>query len=151
MLALLADVEAGHRAVVAHHAGPDLTGLALVVAPLALKNCSRCVADAAELTTWATVMVSPTFTPDVAGVYTATLSNPVAIPADGGDPAEGRIVYNFSGSECEGYTTDFRQLYATVAREWWGVNPEAVVRGRFEPPRFRRHGGVRPAVPRHCD
>lgn len=24
--------------------------------------------------------------------------------------AEGRIVYNFSGSECEGYTTDFRQV-----------------------------------------
>jgi uncharacterized protein (DUF1501 family) len=31
------------------------------------------------------------------------------------------------------YTTDFRQLYATVARDWWGVDPAAVVRGRFEP------------------
>ena len=34
------------------------------------------------------------------------------------------------------YTTDFRQLYATVARDWWGVNPEDVVRGRFEPLKF---------------
>lgn len=31
------------------------------------------------------------------------------------------------------FTTDFRQLYAGVARDWWGVNPETVVRGRFEP------------------
>ena len=34
------------------------------------------------------------------------------------------------------FTTDFRQLYAAVARDWWGVNPETVVRGRFEPLRF---------------
>src|SRR6185369_906584 len=31
VLALLADVEAGHRPVIAHHAGPDFAGLALVV------------------------------------------------------------------------------------------------------------------------
>jgi uncharacterized protein (DUF1501 family) len=30
------------------------------------------------------------------------------------------------------HTTDFRQLYATVARDWWGVKPETVVRGDFE-------------------
>ncbi|RYX93728.1 MAG: DUF1501 domain-containing protein [Comamonadaceae bacterium] len=36
------------------------------------------------------------------------------------------------------WSTDFRQLYATVARDWWGVNPEAVVRGRFEPVGFLR-------------
>jgi len=30
------------------------------------------------------------------------------------------------------YTTDFRQLQATVAKGWWGVNPEAVVRGKFD-------------------
>ena len=36
------------------------------------------------------------------------------------------------------FTTDFRQLYAGVARHWWGVNPESVVRGRFEPLRFLR-------------
>lgn len=36
------------------------------------------------------------------------------------------------------HTTDFRQLYATVARDWWGVNPESVVRGRFEPVGFLR-------------
>ena len=30
------------------------------------------------------------------------------------------------------YTTDFRQLQATVAKGWWGVNPELVVRGRFD-------------------
>lgn len=33
---------------------------------------------------------------------------------------------------------DFRQLYATVARDWWGVNPETVVRGDFEPLRLLR-------------
>lgn len=31
------------------------------------------------------------------------------------------------------FTTDFRQLYAAIARDWWGVNPESVVRGRFDP------------------
>jgi uncharacterized protein (DUF1501 family) len=36
------------------------------------------------------------------------------------------------------WSTDFRQLYATVARDWWGVNPETVVRGRFEPVAFLR-------------
>ena len=34
------------------------------------------------------------------------------------------------------FTTDSRQLYAAIARDWWGVNPETVVRGRFEPVRF---------------
>ena len=34
------------------------------------------------------------------------------------------------------YTTDFRQLYSTVAQDWWGVSPEAVTRGRFEPVKF---------------
>jgi uncharacterized protein (DUF1501 family) len=34
------------------------------------------------------------------------------------------------------FTTDFRQLYAGVARDWWGVDPQAVVRGSFEPLRF---------------
>ena len=30
------------------------------------------------------------------------------------------------------YTTDFRQIYATVAQDWWGVAPELVVRGKFD-------------------
>ena len=30
------------------------------------------------------------------------------------------------------HTTDFRQIYATVARDWWGVKPDPVVRGEFE-------------------
>ncbi len=30
------------------------------------------------------------------------------------------------------YTTDFRQLQATVAKAWWGINPERVVRGKFD-------------------
>lgn len=34
------------------------------------------------------------------------------------------------------YTTDFRQLYCTVAKDWWGVNPEVVTHGRFEPVKF---------------
>ncbi|MBC7435375.1 MAG: DUF1501 domain-containing protein [Bdellovibrionales bacterium] len=36
------------------------------------------------------------------------------------------------------FSTDFRQLYATVAKDWWGVNPDSVVRGRFEPVKFLR-------------
>ena len=36
------------------------------------------------------------------------------------------------------YTTDFRQLQATVAKGWWGVNPDAVVRGRFDQLNFLR-------------
>jgi uncharacterized protein (DUF1501 family) len=42
------------------------------------------------------------------------------------------------GSQNAGYTTDFRQLYSTVARDWWGVSAEAVTRGRFEPVKFLR-------------
>jgi uncharacterized protein (DUF1501 family) len=34
------------------------------------------------------------------------------------------------------YSTDFRQLYATVAKDWWGVSPDTVTRGNFEPLRF---------------
>jgi uncharacterized protein (DUF1501 family) len=33
-------------------------------------------------------------------------------------------------------TTDFRRLYATVARDWWGIAPDPVVRGAFEPIKF---------------
>lgn len=36
------------------------------------------------------------------------------------------------------FTTDFRQLYSTVARDWWGVSAEVVTRGRFEPVKFLR-------------
>jgi uncharacterized protein (DUF1501 family) len=36
------------------------------------------------------------------------------------------------GSQNLVHTADFRQLYATIARRWWGVNPEPVVRGSFE-------------------
>lgn len=36
------------------------------------------------------------------------------------------------------YTTDFRQLYATVAQQWWGVSSENVVRGRFDSLGFLR-------------
>jgi uncharacterized protein (DUF1501 family) len=34
------------------------------------------------------------------------------------------------------YSTDFRQLYATVAKDWWGVSADTVTRGNFEPVRF---------------
>ncbi|MEO8153199.1 MAG: DUF1501 domain-containing protein [Rhizobacter sp.] len=30
------------------------------------------------------------------------------------------------------HTADFRQVYATIARRWWGLDSEAVVRGRFD-------------------
>lgn len=30
------------------------------------------------------------------------------------------------------HTADFRQVYATIARRWWGIDPEPVVRGRFD-------------------
>jgi uncharacterized protein (DUF1501 family) len=36
------------------------------------------------------------------------------------------------------YTTDFRQMYATVAQQWWGVNSESVVRGKFDSLKFIR-------------
>lgn len=36
------------------------------------------------------------------------------------------------------YTTDFRQMYATVAKDWWGVKPEAVTRGNFDALPFLR-------------
>ncbi len=36
------------------------------------------------------------------------------------------------------YTTDFRQMYATVAQQWWGVNAEAVVREKFDTLKFLR-------------
>ena len=36
------------------------------------------------------------------------------------------------------HTTDFRQIYATVAQGWWGVAPEAVVRGKFDTIPFLR-------------
>ena len=36
------------------------------------------------------------------------------------------------------YTTDFRQIYATVAQQWWGVNAESVVRGKFDALKFLR-------------
>jgi uncharacterized protein (DUF1501 family) len=36
------------------------------------------------------------------------------------------------------YTTDFRQIYSTVAQHWWGVNAETVVRGKFDALKFLR-------------
>jgi uncharacterized protein (DUF1501 family) len=36
------------------------------------------------------------------------------------------------------HTTDFRQMYATVAEQWWGVNAETVVRGKFDQLKFLR-------------
>lgn len=36
------------------------------------------------------------------------------------------------------HTVDFRQLYATIATQWWGVAPQAVVRGQFAPVNFLR-------------
>ena len=34
------------------------------------------------------------------------------------------------------YSTDFRQLYATVAKDWWGVSPDTITRGNFESLKF---------------
>ncbi|MEO7401885.1 MAG: DUF1501 domain-containing protein [Polaromonas sp.] len=42
------------------------------------------------------------------------------------------------GTQNASYTTDFRQLYATVAKDWWGVKPDAVTRGHFEAIAFLR-------------
>jgi uncharacterized protein (DUF1501 family) len=36
------------------------------------------------------------------------------------------------------YTTDFRQIYTTVAQQWWGVSSDVVVHGRFDGIRFLR-------------
>jgi uncharacterized protein (DUF1501 family) len=30
------------------------------------------------------------------------------------------------------HTADFRQVYATIARQWWGIGADAVVRGSFD-------------------
>ncbi len=40
------------------------------------------------------------------------------------------------GGQNASYSTDFRQLYATVAKDWWGVKPDIVTRGHFEPLKF---------------
>ena len=42
------------------------------------------------------------------------------------------------GTQNASYTTDFRQLYATVAKDWWGVKPDTVTRGHFNPLGFLR-------------
>lgn len=36
------------------------------------------------------------------------------------------------------FTTDFRQIYTTVAQNWWGVSAESVVRGKFDALKFLR-------------
>ncbi len=36
------------------------------------------------------------------------------------------------------HSIDFRQLYSTVAQQWWGIDPLPVVRGRFDPLAFLR-------------
>ena len=36
------------------------------------------------------------------------------------------------------YTIDFRQIYTSVAQQWWGVNAESVVRGKFDALPFLR-------------
>ena len=36
------------------------------------------------------------------------------------------------GSQNLVHAVDFRQIYSTVARDWWGVSAETVVRGRFD-------------------
>jgi uncharacterized protein (DUF1501 family) len=36
------------------------------------------------------------------------------------------------------YSCDFRQLYAAVASQWWGVKPDVVTRGQFDPIQFLR-------------
>jgi uncharacterized protein (DUF1501 family) len=43
-------------------------------------------------------------------------------------PELGRL----DGSQNLVHTADFRQVYATIARRWWGMSPEAVVRGNFD-------------------
>ena len=40
------------------------------------------------------------------------------------------------GTQNASHSVDFRQLYATVARDWWGVKPETVTRGNFEQLKF---------------
>jgi uncharacterized protein (DUF1501 family) len=30
------------------------------------------------------------------------------------------------------HTADFRQVYATIAQRWWGVDPQVVLNGRFD-------------------
>ncbi len=45
---------------------------------------------------------------------------------------------HLDGTQNASYTTDFRQLYATVAKDWWGVKPDTVTRGHFDALGFLR-------------
>jgi uncharacterized protein (DUF1501 family) len=34
------------------------------------------------------------------------------------------------------YTLDFRSVYAAIIADWWRLDPQRALRGRFEPVRF---------------
>ncbi|MEP6966012.1 MAG: DUF1501 domain-containing protein [Polaromonas sp.] len=50
----------------------------------------------------------------------------------GGFYGQAPDLMRLDGTHNASYTTDFRQLYATVAKDWWGVKPDAVTRGHFD-------------------
>lgn len=56
----------------------------------------------------------------------------------GGSYGQAPDLTRLDGSQNLAYSTDFRQLYATVAQQWWGVNAETVVRGKFDQLKFLR-------------
>ncbi|MEO7952617.1 MAG: DUF1501 domain-containing protein [Polaromonas sp.] len=50
----------------------------------------------------------------------------------GGFYGQAPDLMRLDGTHNASYTTDFRQLYATVAKDWWGVKPDLVTRGHFD-------------------
>ena len=71
---------------------------------------AACVAVLAALMVDAPAAFSAGPAPFLAHQAAYDLSLKVSRRSPSIEAAEGRIVYNFSGSECEGYSTDFRQV-----------------------------------------
>jgi uncharacterized protein (DUF1501 family) len=57
---------------------------------------------------------------------------------NGGIYGQAPDLSRLDGNQNMVYTMDFRQIYATVAEQWWGVKADAVVRGKFDILKFLR-------------
>ena len=54
----------------------------------------------------------------------------------GGFHGEAPQLQQLDGSGNLAYAVDFRSVYATVLGQWWGIDPQAILRGRFAPMAF---------------
>ena len=50
----------------------------------------------------------------------------------GGLHGETPRLARLDGTGNVGHTVDFRQLYATILRHWWGIDPSGALRGRYQ-------------------